>query len=46
MTNLRNSLKNSGLAASVAASVATGALVADSVDVQNIAMANKYFSAV
>ena len=42
MTNVLNSLKN----ALLAASVATGAVVDESVAPQNIAVANNYFTAV
>ena len=46
MTNVINTLKHATLAASVAASVTTGAVAQDSAEAQNIAVANSYFTAV
>ena len=46
MTNVINTLKHATLAASVAASVTTGAVAQDTVEAQNIAVANSYFTAV
>ena len=46
MTNVINTLKQATLAASVAASVTTGAVAQDSAEAQNIAVANSYFTAV
>lgn len=46
MTNVINTLKHATLAASVAATVTTGAVAQDSAEAQNIAVANSYFTAV
>ena len=46
MTKASNSVKNVALAATLATSVASGAVADESVEAQNIAVANSYFTAV
>ena len=45
MTKASNSVKNVALAATLATSVASGAVADESVEAQNIAVANSYFTA-
>ena len=45
MTKASNSVKNVALAATLATSVASGAVADESVEGQNIAVANSYFTA-
>ena len=46
MTKASNSVKNVALAATLATSVASGAVADESVEAQNIAVSNNYFTAV
>ena len=46
MTKASNSVKNVALAATLATSVASGAVADESVEAQNNAVANSYFTAV